>query len=142
MNALVSKKSYAATVDTLQRHLAGPVKVLGEYDYKEPVPRVVCANDVSVSVQASRTSYSRPRANFGPWTHVELGYPSVRPPEFIMRYAEEPDNPTGTVYGQVPIELVAAWIESCGGMVPALANPTMPATWEVIDTVDNKGEDE
>jgi hypothetical protein len=33
-----------------------------------------------------------------------------------MEYAEDPDNPTNTVYGFVPIELVEQLIENHGGI--------------------------
>ena len=70
---------------------------------------------VTVSVQASSTHYSLPRVDYAPngVTHVELGFPSVVPPDYIMEYAEEPDAPTNTVYGYVPIELVEQWRVEC-----------------------------
>lgn len=61
----------AYTVDDLNAHLDMPV---GPARMKEQSDRIVCADGFSVSVQASRTHYSMPRDNDGPYTHVECGY--------------------------------------------------------------------
>jgi len=74
-------------------------------EYPRPVPRIECVDGFSISVQGSEYSYCSPRENIGPWYQVECGYPSAIPTE-IMDYVEDSDNPTGTVYGYVPIELV------------------------------------
>lgn len=77
-------------------------------------PRIICADGFSLSVQASDFHYCVPQDSYGPWTHVEIGFPSDIP-EGIMEYAEKPENPTETVYKRVPIELVEALIEKHGG---------------------------
>jgi len=72
--------------------------------------------DVSVSVQASSFNYSTPRSNNAErYTEVELGFPTEPPPDYIMEYAEDPANPTETVYAYVPIELVVRWAAEKGG---------------------------
>lgn len=131
MSAMVKYDGLQNTLEKLTRHLSTPVKDLGTVTFKEQAPRVVCVNGAVVSVQVSRTHYCSPRNDFGPWTHVELGYPSLCPPKAILEYAEEPDNPTGTVYAYVPIALVAAWINSCGGFAPLPDGPVVKAEWEV-----------
>lgn len=71
------------------------------------IERINCPDGFSVSVQASECHYCSPRvtdANF--WTQVELGYPSEVVLEWI-EYAEDRDDPTNTVYGYVPVEIVA-----------------------------------
>lgn len=78
--------------------------------------RITCADGFSLSVQASYGAYCTPRTNVGPWSEVEVGYPSSAP-EFIRDYAEEADSPTGTIYPYVPIELVEQLIELHGGPV-------------------------
>ena len=78
--------------------------------------RIKCKDGYSLSVQAHHGSYCQPRNNVGPWYQVEVGFPSDRPDNAVMRYAEEPEHPTETVYGYVPIELVEALIDSHGGM--------------------------
>jgi hypothetical protein len=75
----------------------------------------VCADGFQVSVQASSTHYCEPRDNFGPYTEVELGYPS-EPVEAWLEYAEDPDRPTTTVYGYVPIEWVVQVLDQHGGI--------------------------
>lgn len=79
--------------------------------------RIVCADGFTLSVQASFGAYCRPRRNIGPWYEVEIGFPSARPSDDVMQYVEDPKDPTGTVYGYVPVELVNALIEEHGGMV-------------------------
>lgn len=78
--------------------------------------RITCKDGFSLSVQATRGSYCSPRENLGPWYEVEVGFPSAEP-ELIMSYAEQPEKPTETVYGYVPIELVEQLIELHGGIV-------------------------
>ncbi len=76
----------------------------------------VSFGDVTVSIQAGATNYSTPRSNnTGRYTHVELGFPSETPPDYIMNYADDPSNPTETVYAYVPIELVVQWAAEKGG---------------------------
>lgn len=66
---------------------------------------------ISVSIQAGRGLYCKPRTDRATaYTEVELGFPNEVPPDYILQYAEEPDSPTETVYGYVPIELVARWM--------------------------------
>jgi hypothetical protein len=86
-------------------------------DYSFPcVPRVVCRDGFSISVQASHSAYCTPRTNVGPWSHVECGFPSDVAVE-ILSYAESLDEPRDTVYGYVPVELVDQLIANHGGMV-------------------------
>lgn len=80
------------------------------------VARIQCADGFSISVQAGECMYCTPRQNEGPWTHVECGYPSSHPGEDLMEYVEDPDNPLGTVYGYVPVEVVETLIATHGGM--------------------------
>lgn len=77
--------------------------------------RITCADGFSLSVQAKHGAYCSPRNNIGPWWEVEVGFPSAKP-EIIMQYAEDPDSPTETVYGYVPIELVEQLIDEHGGL--------------------------
>lgn len=77
--------------------------------------RIECEDGFSLSVQATHGAYCSPRTNIGPWSEVEVGFPSATPTE-IMSYAETPETPTKTVYGYVPIRMVEALIEAHGGM--------------------------
>jgi hypothetical protein len=76
--------------------------------------RIQCRDGFSLSVQASHGAYCSPRTNIGPWHSVEVGFPSETP-SGILTYAEEPERPTETVYGYVPIEMVEQLIQSHGG---------------------------
>lgn len=87
-----------------------------EFSHKVLMPRIVCGDGTTVSVQASEHHYARPRTNRGPYKAVEVGYPSVAPPLAWEQYAEDWENPTGTVYGYVPLELVSFYIASHGGI--------------------------
>ena len=76
------------------------------------VPRIECDDGLVMSVQASSMHYCTPRDNVGPWTHVEIGYPSRVIPE-LAQYGEQGYS---SVYAYVPIELVENIIEASGGM--------------------------
>ena len=72
------------------------------------LPRVVCADGFSVSVQASRYHYCSPRKNPDEvrfYTEVELGFPSERVEEWLP-YCEDDTDPLDTVYARVPLNLV------------------------------------
>lgn len=77
--------------------------------------RIMCQDGFSLSVQANQFVYCLPRSSYGPYTHVEVGFPSETP-ESLLDYAETPEDPTETVYYRVPIELVETLIEQHGGM--------------------------
>ena len=53
----------------------------------------------------------------GPYTHVEVGFPSEQPEPWDdwRGYCEDTDRPTKTVYSYVPVGMVAALIEAHGG---------------------------
>lgn len=74
-----------------------------------------CKDGFKISIQASRTHYCSPRTDTGPWYKVELGFPSAEPEFGIMEYAENPEDPTGTVYAYVPISKVEQLVNYHGG---------------------------
>lgn len=85
---------------------------------------IVCRDGFTLSVVTGALVYCTPRIDTGPYTHVEVGFPSVRPepwedtdgPDGWRRYAEDPgDFPTDTVYGYVPVEMVRALLRLHGG---------------------------
>lgn len=78
--------------------------------------RIKCADGLTLSVQASEYHYCIPRLSVGPWSHVEVGYPSERVGE-LMPYVEDENYPCDTVYGAVPVDVVDAVIAEHGGMV-------------------------
>lgn len=80
-------------------------------------PRVKCKDGFEISIQASFSHYCNPRKTFaGPYDEVELGFPSGDD-SLIEDYAENEDEPTDTVYGYVPIDIVEKLIEKHGGIV-------------------------
>ena len=95
--------------------------------------RLVCKSGFSVSVQASERNYCEPKNNVGPYTAVELGFPSNEEP-LIKRYAEDPGDPTGTVYGWVPTTVLFELIEKHGGIEGGELPPThMSPGWRDED---------
>ena len=83
---------------------------------QENRPRLLCNDGFSISVQASKFHYCRPRLDGAQdYEAVELGYPSMED-ELINEYAEDDWNYTETVYGYVPIEVVEKLIEKHGGI--------------------------
>ena len=84
--------------------------------FKKQNDVVVCADGFSMSVQASGRHYCHPKNDKGPYTEVEVGVPSDWD-FYLSRYAENPDKPTGTVYGYVPADTITMCIDSHGGMI-------------------------
>jgi len=79
--------------------------------------RVICADGFEMSVQAHHTAYCTPRVdNAMSYTSVEIGFPSERE-SMLMEFADEPDIPTETVYGYVPVQTVTNVLAKHGGIV-------------------------
>ena len=83
---------------------------------KKSYKMIVCEDGFKMSVQASSRNYSEPRNDIGPYSAVEIGFPTS-PESLILRYAEQPEKPTESVYGWVPSELVWDVILKHGGVV-------------------------
>ena len=116
--------SVTTALDTLRAHIRDGRDRRLEAKYNNPfgnLPAITCADGFTMSVQASREHYCRPRNNEGPWVAVEVGLLSERC-EALMPYIDGSDNePTEAVYNCVPLEVVAAVIEQHGGFTPAPA---------------------
>ena len=79
--------------------------------------QVVGADGFTMSVQAHDGAYCTPRMSGAPvYTHVEVGFPSQRE-DLLIQFAEEPDCPTQTVYGWVPVQTVTNVLAKHGGIV-------------------------
>lgn len=80
-------------------------------------PWITCASGFTFSVQASKNHYCTPRMDHAVrYTHVEVGYPSKRI-EALMEYIDgSEEDPTKSVYGYVPIEVVVKIIQDEGGL--------------------------
>lgn len=85
--------------------------IAGPSTYCIPKPELIPSIPANVYDGTIDPTYS------GPYTHVEVGFPSERPEPWSewLRHVEDPDNPTGTVYSFVPIELVQELINTHGG---------------------------
>ncbi len=82
---------------------------------KEAFPNIKCNDGFTMSVQAREFCYCSPRSDQGPWTAVEVGFPSERE-ELLMEYIEVPGgDPTTNVYPWVPVEVVQKIIAARGG---------------------------
>ena len=85
-------------------------------EIKELNPRIVCNDGFSISVQAREGAYCEPRNDEGPYIRVECGFPSKIPGPELFKYAEDPTNPTETVYSYVPTYIVELEIRAHGGI--------------------------
>lgn len=84
---------------------------------------VVCADGFSMSVQANKMAYCSHRAsNAERYKAVEVGFPSHEEP-LLLEYASNPDEPTETVYGYVPVQIVTDVIAKHGGIVEGQVPP-------------------
>ena len=103
-------------------HRRPAIELLG--DHGQPIgictvtqmPRLILDDGASLSVQAGGHLYCSPRDDKGPYTKVEVGFPSETPPEAWKEFAEEWDRPTNTVYGYVPLNMVMLYIGAHGGI--------------------------
>lgn len=79
--------------------------------------RIECADGFTMSVQASRFNYCEPRMdNAKAYAQVEVGFPNAYEP-LLAPWIEDPYDPTGTVYGYVPSQVVLDVIAKHGGIV-------------------------
>jgi hypothetical protein len=87
------------------------------FTYERPRQWIECKDGFTVSVQAGRGMYCHPEiSGADKYKSVELGYPSAED-KLILDYAEDPDEPTETIYPYVPVEIVVKLIEKHGGIV-------------------------
>jgi hypothetical protein len=79
--------------------------------------RIYFNNGGDISVQASSYHYSMPTDDQGPYTHIELGYPSqgTKIPDSLLGYADS-DSIYNTVYPYVPSSVVKELIDANGGI--------------------------
>ena len=85
--------------------------------------RIVCKDGFTMSVQASEGNYCEPRLNNAEsYSEVEIGFPSWEEP-LIMPWCEDDRDPTHTVYGYVPVDVVTNVIVKHGGIVEGEVPP-------------------
>ena len=89
--------------------------------------QVICADGFTMSVQAHAGAYCSPRvSNAKSYDEVEVGFPSVTEP-LLMQWCEDKNEPTCTVYGYVPAQVVINVIAKHGGMVEGELPAGIPA---------------
>jgi len=97
--------------DPLMKHIATSSRL----------PKIVCSDGFSMSVQVGYSLYSTPKKVAKRYTAVEIGYPSDHEP-LIEEYAEcftfeELDiDFTNTVYPYVPVKIVDKVLKKHGGI--------------------------
>jgi hypothetical protein len=71
-------------------------------------PKVICATTLTMSIQTGEGLYCEPRDANGPYTKVEVGYPSRKPPRSWAKYLDGDNfrNDWQGVYAYIPVELV------------------------------------
>jgi hypothetical protein len=107
MNAMELNKLLCADIDTSHGFGTKPI-----------AHRITCKDGESLSVQASEGHYCKPRRNRGPYFCVEVGFPTVEPPETWKEYFDgdwDSQDRAASVYGYVPIDLVVDFINAHGG---------------------------
>ena len=91
--------------------------------------RVLCKSGFSMSVQAHFGAYCSPRTdNAESYNEVEVGFPSSVEP-LLMEWCDNKEDPTGSVYGYVPVQVVTNVIAKHGGMVDGAAPPGVIQLW-------------
>lgn len=108
LGAMLHRRPNVQLVDDSGKVLLHPMGTM--------MPRLILKDGTSLSVQASEYSYSSPRDNKGPYTKVEVGFPSETPPEAWKEFAEEWDEPTNTIYSYIPLTMVMLYIGAHGGI--------------------------
>ena len=90
--------------------------------HKKVQPLIRCRDGFRVSIQASRDHYCEPRDDLGPYTHVEVAYPSMWE-DLLLPYTDNNTDRTPvicgmapTLYVNVPARVVREVIDKHGGM--------------------------
>jgi hypothetical protein len=87
------------------------------------LPKIVCVDGFSMSVQVGYSLYSTPKEPAKRYSAVEIGYPSEHEP-LIEEYAEtffkedemDVTDYTNTVYPYVPVKIVDKVLKKHGGI--------------------------
>lgn len=114
------KRFYPTTFDKAKWEFStmlGGMHTYRDYEVSKIFPMIVCADGFTMSVQGHAGAYSAPRDDFAPrYSKVEVGYPSERVEELMPYIDGEGEDPTDTVYGYVPIEIIEKIITAHGGL--------------------------
>ena len=78
-------------------------------------PRIYCKDGFNMSVQGNKGSYCTPRKTLDLYLSMEIGFPSEKE-NLIIDFAEIKEQPTESVYGYVPCEIIQEVINKHGGI--------------------------
>lgn len=129
---------------TLAEQMDRMFDIMSSMGMKPKSKRVVFNNGSSISIQASEDHYNEPRDNEGPYSSVELGFPSedCELPESVLRYMEMgSDDPVSSVFGFVPASAVVELIELNGGIVSGQVPPLDMDSNERVGELDGLEDD-
>lgn len=114
--ALTDPGAIAAEIN---RRFGARELVVATFSLPKQLPHLRAADGFGVSCQASSCHYCMPREDLGPYYRVECGYPTELPPEWA-EWAESPGT-TDTVFGYIPVNVVAQTIADHGGLLAEVA---------------------
>ena len=99
-----------------------------------------CADGFTMSVQASERHYCEPRNDHGPYTKLEVAFPSTVEP-LLLPFQDSAGykDPTEDVYGWVPTEVIDEVIEGHGGLIEGKLPPRPPAKVPPAPPTQNTG---
>ena len=90
-------------------------KDIKENGETEIVKKIICKDLFYMNIKASEKYYCYPKKYEVIYTHVEVSYLSMKVDE-LMKYTEDHDISTKTIYKYVPVKLVEKIIEDHGGL--------------------------
>lgn len=89
--------------------------------------RATCPDGWSVSIIAKSGAYCSPRGDRGPWTHVELGFPTAHEPDLEVYKEPLQERHEDSVFPYVPVEVVEAILVKHGFVLAELRPYWSPA---------------
>jgi hypothetical protein len=79
-------------------------------------PKIVCMDGFKMSVQGNEMAYSIPRKTGTDFQAMEIGFPS-EVEDLILKFMDTSiADPTQTVYGYVPLDIIQKVIDKHGGI--------------------------
>jgi len=89
-----------------------------QFTHQRVPKHLMCKDGFTFSIQAGPTHYSTPKALADHYDAFEIGFPSASEPIW-NQWKEDPDqDPTESVYGWVPSDIINHVIEFHGGIDP------------------------
>ena len=79
---------------------------------KKILPKTVCVDGTTLSIQASQTHYCSPRDDIGPYTEVEVWRVSSKDEVEVLEFEYNDEEPSA----YVDINSVVAYIDRHGGL--------------------------